>query len=222
MSGGEGLALGVLISGSGTNLQAILDAAGSGAIDVDVRVVVSNRPRAAGLQRARDAGVPTAVVSHRRYDGREPFERALLEVLDEHGVEWVALAGFMRLLTARFLSAYPGRVVNIHPALLPAFPGTHAQRQAVEYGVRFSGCTVHFVDEGTDTGPIIAQAVVPVLPDDDEHSLGRRILAQEHRLYPWVLQLLALGRVQRDGRRVRISGPPPDGGLAWLDPAPDA
>jgi len=198
------LQLGVLVSGSGTNLQAILDAAGQGQIDVEIKVVISNRPRAGGLDRARAAGVPAVVVSHKKHDSRESFEQALLDVLREHGVEWVALAGFMRILTSHFLRGFPQRVVNIHPALLPAFPGTHAQRQALEHGVRFSGCTVHFVDEGTDTGPIIAQAVVPVLQGDTEESLGARILQQEHRIYPWVLQLLAAGRVVREGRQVRI------------------
>jgi phosphoribosylglycinamide formyltransferase-1 len=200
------LQLGVLVSGSGTNLQAILDTAAAGDIPVDVRVVISNRPRATGLDRARAAGVPAVVVSHRKFADRASFEDALLSVLHEYGVEWVALAGFMRLLTGRFLGAFPDRVINIHPALLPAFPGTHAQRQAVEYGVRFSGCTVHYVDEGTDTGPIIAQAVVPVLDDDDEPTLQQRILRQEHRLYPAALRLIAEGRVERRGRRVVIRG----------------
>jgi phosphoribosylglycinamide formyltransferase-1 len=213
------LQLGVMVSGSGTNLQSILDAAGSGKIPVAVRVVLSNRPRARALERARAAGVPAVAVSHRKFDSREAFEDAVLEVLREHGVEWVALAGFMRLLTGHFLGAFPDRVINIHPALLPAFPGTHGQRQALEYGARWSGCTVHFVDEGTDTGPIIAQAVVPVLDDDDEEALGRRILAQEHRIYPWVLKLLAEGRVRREGRRVIIEGAGPPAG-AWMHPSP--
>jgi phosphoribosylglycinamide formyltransferase-1 len=198
------LQLGVLVSGSGTNLQAILDAAGSGRIDVDLKLVLSNRPKALALERAAEAGVPAEVVNHKKFETREAFEAAMIEVLRRHGVEWVALAGFMRLLTPQFLGAFPGRVINIHPALLPCFPGTHAQKQALDYGVRFSGCSIHFVDEGTDTGPIIAQAVVPVLDTDDESELAARILEQEHRLYPWVLQLLAEGRVIRDGRRVKI------------------
>jgi phosphoribosylglycinamide formyltransferase-1 len=213
------LQLGVLVSGSGTNLQAILDAAGQDRIDVEVRVVISNRPRARGLERARAAGVPTVVVSHKKFDGREPFEEALIAALGEHGVEWVALAGFMRVLTPRFLRAFPERVINIHPALLPAFPGTHGQRQALEYGVKVSGCTIHFVDEGTDTGPIIAQAVVPVLDDDDEETLAARILEQEHRIYPWVLQLLAEGRVVRDGRRVKVMDARPEI-FAHINPPP--
>jgi len=204
----ERLQLGVLVSGSGTNLQSILDAATSGAIDVEVRVVISNRPKARALERARAAGVPALCVSHRKFETREAFEEALVEALGERGVEWVALAGFMRVLTPRFLGAYPGRVVNIHPALLPAFPGTHGPRQALEYGAKVSGCTVHFVDEGTDTGPIIAQAVVPVLDDDTEESLAARILEQEHRIYPWALQLIAGGRLVREGRRVRVLDAP--------------
>jgi len=203
------LQLGVLVSGSGTNLQAILDAVVQGRIDVELKVVVSNRPRAAAIQRARDAGVPVAVVNHKQFDSREAFESELVEVLRGHGVQWVALAGFMRVLTPRFLDAFPDHVVNIHPALLPAFPGTHGPRQALEHGVRFSGCTVHFVDGGTDTGPIIAQAVVPVLDTDTAETLAARILQQEHQTYPWVLQLLAQGRVVRSGRRVRVTGAEP-------------
>jgi phosphoribosylglycinamide formyltransferase 1 len=211
-TGHQRLALGVMVSGGGTNLQSILDASACGAIDVEVKVVISNRPKAGGLDRARAAGVPAVVVSHRKHKGREAFEEVLLQKLREHGVQWVALAGFMRLLTPHFLDAFKDRVVNIHPALLPAFPGTHGQRQALEYGVKVAGCTVHFVDAGTDSGPIIGQAAVPVLDDDDEDSLGARILVQEHRLYPRVLQLLAEGRVTRHGRRVHISGDPaPDG-----------
>ena len=198
------LALGVLVSGSGTNLQSILDACASGRIQAEVKVVISNRPRAKGLARARQAGVPAVVVSHRKHATREAFEQVLIQQLRQHGVQWIALAGFMRILTPLFLDTFKDRVINIHPALLPAFPGVHAQRQALEYGVKVAGCTVHFVDAGTDTGPIIGQAVVPVRDDDDEASLGARILAQEHRLYPQVLHLIARGRVTRQGRQVRI------------------
>jgi phosphoribosylglycinamide formyltransferase-1 len=196
--------LGVLISGGGTNLQAILDAIAERRLDAEIRLVLSNRPRAGGLERARRAGVPALCISHKRFETREAFEEAMVGALCEHGVEWVALAGFMRVLTGKLLQAFPGRVVNIHPALLPAFPGVDAQRQALEYGVNFSGCTVHFVDEGVDTGPIIGQAVVPVLDGDDVEALRARILEQEHRLYPQVLQLLAEGRVVREGRRTRV------------------
>ena len=153
------LRLGVLVSGSGTNLQAILGACGAGRLEAEVSVVVSNRRRAYALERARAAGVATEVVSHRSFSSREAFDAALVETLCRHGVECVVLAGFMRILTPAFLEAFPRRVVNIHPSLLPAFPGVDAQQQALDYGVRVSGCTVHLVDTGTDTGPIIAQAV---------------------------------------------------------------
>jgi phosphoribosylglycinamide formyltransferase-1 len=199
------LAVGVLVSGSGTNLQAILDAQAAGALGgAQVRVVVSNRADAYALTRARAAGVETVVVDHRGYAGREAFEDALLGELRGRGVELCALAGFMRLLTPHFLRGFPDRVVNIHPALLPAFPGVHAQRQALEYGVKITGCSVHFVDEGTDTGPVIAQAAVPVLDGDDEERLTARILAEEHRLYPLVLRLFGEGRIERQGRQVRV------------------
>jgi phosphoribosylglycinamide formyltransferase 1 len=207
------LKVGVLVSGSGTNLQAILDAAAADDLGgARVVVVVSNRPDAYGLERARKAGVPAVVVDHKVFASRDLFEDALIGVLREHGVELVALAGFMRLLTPHFLRAFPERIVNIHPALLPSFPGTHAQQQAFDYGVRISGCTVHFVDEGTDSGPIIAQAAVPVLPGDDADALAARILQEEHRIYPHVLRLIAAGRVTRAGRHVLVPGAPTEGG----------
>jgi phosphoribosylglycinamide formyltransferase-1 len=190
------IALGVLVSGSGSNLQAILDAAQAGTIDARVAVAVSNVPGAGAVERARAAGIATHVVDHRGYSDRRAFDAALIEVLRACGAELVVLAGFMRVVSDVLLGAFPWRVVNIHPALLPAFPGLHAQRKAVDAGVRIAGCTVHFVDTGTDTGPIIAQAVVPVLPDDDEESLRARILEQEHLLLPRVLQWFAEGRVE--------------------------
>jgi len=206
------LAVGVLVSGSGTNLQAILDAGRQGQLGgAEVRVVISNRADALALDRARAAGVAAVVVDHKTFADRERFEDALIETLRRHGVELVALAGFMRLLTPHFLRTFPDRVINIHPALLPSFPGVHAQRQAFDYGVRVSGCTVHFVDEGTDTGPIIGQAAVPVLADDDADRLAARILAEEHRLYPLVVRLFAEGRITRDGRRVRVRDAAPEG-----------
>ncbi|MEI7892433.1 MAG: phosphoribosylglycinamide formyltransferase [Myxococcales bacterium] len=199
--------LGVLVSGSGTNLQAILDAVATGALDASVAVVISNVSTAAGLARASNAGVATEVVNHREYASREAFDAGLVERLRHHQVDTVVLAGFMRIVTRVLLEAFPRRVVNIHPALLPSFAGVHAQRQALNYGVRVAGCTVHLVDEGTDTGPILAQAVVPVLDDDDEESLGARILVQEHALLPKVLQWISEGRVrveERLGRRPRV------------------
>jgi len=196
----------VLVSGSGTNLQAILDAEMAGALGAArVVVVVSNVAGVRALERANAAGKRTEVLSHKPYPSRQAFDEALVALLRKHDVELVALAGFMRLLTPAFLGAFPGRVVNIHPALLPAFPGVHAQKQALDYGARVTGCTVHFVDEGTDTGPIILQAAVPVLDGDDEAALTARILAEEHRLYPAAIRAVADGRVRVAGRRVTIA-----------------
>lgn len=205
--GAKRLVLGVLVSGSGTNLQAILDAVAAGSLDARVAVVVSNVAAAGALERARAAGVAAVVIDHRAYPDRPSFDAAVVEVLRAHGVETVVLAGFMRLLTPVLLDAFPMRVVNVHPALLPAFPGVHAQKQALDYGVRVTGCTVHFVDHGTDTGPIIVQAAVPVLDGDDEEALRVRILAREHELLPRVLQWIAEGRVRVDvaaGGRARV------------------
>lgn len=205
------LNLGVLVSGSGTNLQAILDAVAEGRLDARVRVVVSNKPGVLALERAARANVPTRVLVHRDYPSREDFDEALVATLREAGVDLVVLAGFMRLLTPRFLDAFPERIVNIHPSLLPAFPGIDSQKQAFDYGVKIAGCTVHFVDAGTDTGPIIAQAAVPVFDEDDAESLRLRILEQEHRLLVSALGWLSEGRVElvraEAGRpRVRVHG----------------
>jgi phosphoribosylglycinamide formyltransferase-1 len=197
--------VGVLASGSGTNLQALIAAAARGDLGpARLAAVGVNVPGCGALQRAADAGIATFVLDHKTFASRETFDAALIETLRRHQVELVVLAGFMRLLTPAFLAAFPQRVVNIHPALLPAFPGTHAQRQAFAYGVKVSGCTVHLVDSGTDTGPIIAQAVVPVLDGDDEESLRGRILVEEHRLLPSVVRAIAEGRVTVDGRRVTV------------------
>ncbi|MEE9217638.1 MAG: phosphoribosylglycinamide formyltransferase [Acidobacteriota bacterium] len=196
--------VGVLISGRGTNLTVLLEACARADYPARVEVVLSNEPGAAGLERARNAGVQARVVNHRDYSSRSEHEQALVEVLWEHGVEWVCLAGYMRVLRGPLLEAFRGRILNIHPALLPAFPGTHAQRQAVQYGVRMSGCTVHFVDAGIDTGPIILQAPVPVHPDDTEETLAERILREEHRLYPEGLRLAVSGRLKVEGRTVRV------------------
>jgi phosphoribosylglycinamide formyltransferase-1 len=215
--------LGVLASGGGTNLQAILDACAGTRIAAEVAVVVSNVPGAGALERARKAGVTTEVLPSKGVSDREAYDLRLVEVLRGHRVDLVCLAGYMRLVTPAFLRAFgptPAsrgcpRVVNVHPGLLPSFPGLHAQRQCVEYGARFAGCTVHFVDEGTDTGPVIAQAVVPVEPDDTEETLGQRILAQEHRLYPQAIHWFAEGRLSVKGRRVVVAGarPAPPGAL---------
>ncbi len=200
MNGGRRLAadfvLGVLVSGSGTNLQAVIDAVQSGRLRAKIGVVISNVATAKALDRARAAGIETVVIDHKAHATRESFDAAVVECLRAHGVRCVVLAGFMRLITPVLLDAFPQRVVNIHPALLPAFPGVHAQAQALAYGVRVTGCTVHLVDAGMDTGPILAQATVPVLEGDDEETLRTRILVKEHELLPAVLQWLADDRVE--------------------------
>jgi phosphoribosylglycinamide formyltransferase-1 len=193
----------VLISGSGTNLQALLDACAAPSFPARVAVVISNRRDAFGLERARAAGVPAVWIPHRGKT-RGAFDAELVAALQGHGVEWVCLAGFMRIVTPVFLGAFPQRVLNIHPALLPAFPGIQAQAQALAAGVKVAGATVHFVDAGTDTGPIIAQGAVPVRDDDDEDALKARILAVEHELYPRALRQAVEGRLRIDGRRVVV------------------
>ena len=193
------ITLGVLVSGNGTNLQAILDAVAAGRLDAKVALVISNKPDVPALARAARAGVPHTVISHRDKPSREAFDAEIVQALRHAGAEWVVLAGFMRILTPVLLDAYAGRVINIHPALLPSFPGVNAQRQALEHGVKISGCTVHFVDTGVDTGPIIAQRAVPVLPGDDEASLSQRIHAAEHELLVEVLSDIAQGKI-RAGR----------------------
>jgi len=217
--------LAVLASGGGTNLQSILDACAAGRIEARVAVVASNVPGAPALERARRSGVPAEALPSQGVADRAAYDRALADRLRAHEPDLVCLAGYMRLLTPSFLSAFGPtprtrgcpRVMNIHPALLPAFPGLHVQRAALEYGARFSGCTVHFVDEGTDTGPIVLQAAVPVLPDDDEQALAARILEQEHRIYPKAIQWFAQGRLSLEGRRVRVDGAGSAGG-ALLHP----
>ncbi len=206
--------LGVLASGGGTNLQALLDACAARRIDAEVALVLSNVPGAGALERAARAGVPGACLPSKGLTDRAAYDAAVVERLVAAGVELVCLAGYMRLVTPGFLQAFgPSprsrgcpRVVNIHPALLPAFPGLHGPRQALSAGVRVAGCTVHFVDEGTDTGPVIAQAAVPVLDGDTEERLAARILEQEHRLYPQAIQWIAQGRLWLDGRHVRLDG----------------
>ncbi|WP_338867238.1 phosphoribosylglycinamide formyltransferase [Myxococcus stipitatus] len=215
---GRRVRLGVLVSGSGSNLQALLDACAREDFPAEVACVVSNVPTAYALERARAAGVATVVVDHKAHANKVEFEAAILSALRSAGVEWVCLAGFMRLLSADFLGHFSGHVLNIHPSLLPSFPGLHAQRQALERGVKVTGCTVHFVDAGTDTGPIIGQAAVPVLPDDDEKSLGARILAEEHRLYPLAVRLAVTGQVALDGSRTRVAAVPTASELALRSP----
>ena len=187
--------LGVLASGSGSNLQALLDACKSGALDARVALVICNVPGARCLDRAREAGVPALLLPHQGLQ-REEYDTKLVAALREHQVDLLCLAGFMRLITAVLLRAFPDRVLNIHPALLPSFPGMHGARQALAAGVRVAGCTVHFVDEGTDTGPILVQAAVPVLPGDTEETLQARIHAQEHQAYVRAVQLVLAGAVE--------------------------
>jgi phosphoribosylglycinamide formyltransferase-1 len=202
------LPIAVLISGGGTNLQAIIDAIERQELAATIRVVVSNRADAYGLTRAQKHGLATVVIDHKEFFSREAFEAELVRTLQTHGVELVILAGFMRVLTPVFIRAFPQRIINIHPALLPAFPGTHGQRQALQYGVKIAGATVHFVDEQTDHGPIIAQAAVPVYADDTEESLSARILAQEHRILPHAIQLFAEGRLEIRERIVVVHNAP--------------
>ena len=212
------LRIGVLASGGGTNLQAIIDRSLDGSLDAEIAVVICNNPGAGALDRASKAGIETQVINHRDYSEREAFDQAVVDALKEAGVELVVLAGFMRIITQTFIDAYPNRVINIHPALLPSFPGLHVQQQAIDYGARFSGCTVHFVDGGVDTGPIIVQAVVPVLQDDTADTLAARILEQEHIIYPRAIQLIAEDRVHVDGRKVTIKPPSPPAELSMVNP----
>ena len=199
------LTIGVLVSGSGTNLQAIIDACASGTLKARIGCVISNRADAFALERARRHGIPAIYLDHRTFPGRDDYDAALVDLLREQGVGLVVLAGFMRIVTPVLLNAFPNAVMNIHPALLPAFPGLHAQKQAMEYGAKVTGCTVHFVDAGTDTGPIIIQAAVPVLEGDSVETLSDRIQTEEHRTYPEAIRLFIEGRLTVLGRRVQIS-----------------
>jgi phosphoribosylglycinamide formyltransferase-1 len=204
--------VGVLASGSGTNLQALIDRGGRGELGpARLTVVGVNVPDCAALARAKAAGLATFVADHRDFRTREAFDRAVLAALRAKQVDLVVLAGFMRILGAEFLAAFPQRIINIHPALLPAFPGVHGQRQALDYGVRITGCTVHFVDGGVDSGVVIAQAAVLVGDDDDEQTLRARVLVEEHRLLPAVVRAIAEKRVIVEGRKARVLGAKPSG-----------
>ena len=198
------LKVGILISGRGSNMAALIEAAKADDYPAEIACVVSNVATAPGLKIAQEAGVTTVTVSHKDFPDREAFDRAISAELDKCGVELVALAGFMRIQSPWFPARWAGRIVNIHPSLLPAFPGLHVQQQAIDAGVRVSGCTVHFVTAELDAGPIIAQAAVPVLEDDNAETLANRILRQEHRLYPLVVRWIAEGRISLAGRRVRV------------------
>lgn len=201
----EKLKIGVLASGSGSNLQAIIDEAACGRIPVEVVMVISDKADAYALTRAEAAYITTAVVDPKAYASREEYDEQIVKLLRLAGAQAVALAGYLRIVTPVLLRAFPQKVLNIHPALLPSFPGLHGQRQAFEYGVKVAGCTVHFVDEGLDSGPIILQAPVPVLDTDDEETLTARILQQEHIIFPLALKLLAEGRLTIEGRKVKIA-----------------
>lgn len=214
--------LAVLVSGRGTNLQAILDAAARGSLQMEVVGVFSDKPEPYAFQRAKKHGIPAVFVDPISYPNREEYDAALARKVRSFRPDTIALAGFMRILTPTFLKAFQGRVVNIHPALLPAFPGLEGQRQAIDYGVHYSGCTVHFVEAKMDSGPIILQSVVPVYQSDTLETLTKRILAKEHLTYPAALQLLAEERLKVQGRRVvinwegRIPRQPQDCVLEWL------
>ena len=207
MSGPANRRLGVLVSGRGSNLQAIIDAVAGGALDAQIAVVVSNREGAAGLERARRAGIPTATIRHTDYDSREAFDLAVVEELRQRDVGLVCLAGFMRLLSPAFLRAFPDAVLNIHPSLLPSFPGLDAQHQAWEHGVAVSGATVHVVTPELDSGPIVRQAAVPVREGDTPASLAARILEAEHRIYPEAIRTVLDGGWRIEGRRF-VAGSP--------------
>jgi len=204
---GSKLRIGVLASGSGSNLQSIIDRSTDGSLAAEISVVIANVPGAGALERAKQAGIPSRCINHKSFADRQAFDREVVAALQDAGVELVVLAGFMRIISEAFLEAFPLRIINIHPALLPAFPGLHVQKKALDYGVKFAGCTVHFVDGGVDTGPIIIQAVVPVLDDDTEESLAARILREEHCIYPRAIQLFAEGRLKLRERRVIIDPP---------------
>ena len=217
----EKLPIAVLISGSGTNLQSIIDAIAANRLDAKIEVVLSNRADAFGLVRAKDHGIPSEVLDHKSFPSREAYDQAIVDLLRARGVQLVALAGFMRLLSPVFVAAFSNRIMNIHPALLPSFPGLHVQKKALEHGVRFSGCTVHFVNEECDEGPIIIQAVVRVFPDDTEEQLAERILKQEHRIYPRAIQLYAQGRLHVVGRKVLVDGLDQDASQILIHPPLD-
>jgi phosphoribosylglycinamide formyltransferase 1 len=204
------LRIGVLASGRGSNLQAIIEAIESGSLQAKIAVVLSNKQEAAALERARKHGAPDVFLDAKPYagqpEGKQAYDRAVLEVLKKHDVELVVLAGYMKIVTSVLIEAYANRIMNIHPSLLPSFPGLDVQKKALDWGVKIAGCTVHFVTEGVDEGPIIIQAAVPIAEGDTAETLSARILEQEHRIYPKAIQLYAEGRLQVDGRRVRIFG----------------
>ena len=204
MTKNEPINLAVLVSGNGSNLQAIIDQIEAGKINARIVCVVSNNPDAFAITRDSQHHIPVIVHENRGFANRREYDAALVKILQSHEVKLIILAGFMRILSDVMVSAFPNAIINIHPALLPAFPGLHAQQQAIDYGVRFSGCTVHFVDCGTDTGPIILQSIVPVEQDDTEETLSARIQKEEHRTFPEAVKLFSEGKIKVEGRHVRI------------------
>jgi phosphoribosylglycinamide formyltransferase 1 len=196
--------LGVLLSGRGSNFEAIARNIAEGRLNAEIALVISNRPEAPGLDRARELGIPAVTIPSKSIE-REAYDRLLVTELRKHDVDLIVLAGYMRLLSGLFIREFPGRIVNIHPSLLPAFPGLDAQHQALEHGVKYTGCTVHFVDENLDVGPIVMQAVVPVFDEDTVNVLSSRILAEEHRIYSEALTIVLSGRYRIEGRRVLVS-----------------
>ncbi len=204
MSAPSPLKIAILASGSGTNAQAIFDKIAAGTLHAQVELVIANRPKAPVLERAQKAGVPTLMLDHTTYPDRETFDQALVDALKQTQTELIVLAGYMRLLTSRFLEAFPGRIINLHPAILPAFPGVHGGADAQAWGVKITGCTVHFVDELVDHGEVIVQAAVPAHPGEPLETLMQRIHALEHRIYPQAIQWFAEKRVQRHNRQVHI------------------
>jgi phosphoribosylglycinamide formyltransferase-1 len=198
--------VGVLVSGRGSNLQALINAYKEGKIKGEIALVISDNPQAYAIERCKRHVIEYAVVERREFKSKLEFERRMVELLKEKGVELVVLAGFMRVLSGEFLNAFPMRVINIHPSLIPAFQGLHAQRQALEYGAKLTGCTVHFVSEELDNGPVIVQACVPVLPQDTEESLSQRILEFEHKILPQAVKWISEGRVEVEGRKVVVKG----------------
>ncbi len=206
----------ILISGRGSNMVSLIEAARAPDYPAEIGLVLSNRPDAAGLTRAREAGIPAHAIDHKAYPDRAAFDAALQKELDAAGIELIVLAGFMRILTDAFVEAWAGRMINIHPSLLPLFKGTHTHERALEAGVRLHGCTVHYVVPELDAGPIVAQAAVPVLPGDDADALAARVIVQEHRLYPAALAVIAGGGAMLENGRVRLAAGERDAGAALL------
>jgi phosphoribosylglycinamide formyltransferase-1 len=196
--------IGVLVSGSGSNFQSIIDQIEKGNLDASIKVVISNNPDAYALERAKNHDIPAVVIDHNNFRDRDEFDQKMIDVLNSYSVELVIMAGFMRILTHLFIKAFPMRIMNIHPAILPSFQGVHAQERAFDYGVKFSGCSVHFADEGVDTGPVIIQSVVPVYTDDTAETLQQRILREEHRIFPQAIQFYAEDKLEIIGRKVRV------------------